>query len=124
MSQLFWFLQTGRVYNAPDTFYSGVRELPGAHYLLVEDGKVGEPVRWWDVDVERARATYNYNDVEGEFRRLLRDAVGLRLRSDVPVGTCLSGGLELQHNRRAGDRRTQRRADEQLLGGLSGQGTG
>ncbi len=94
MSQLFWFLQTGRVYNAPNTFYSGVRELPGAHYLLVEDGKVGEPVRWWDVDVERARATYDYNDVEGEFRRLLRDAVGLRLRSDVPVGTCLSGGLD------------------------------
>lgn len=92
--QLFWFLHYGMVYNAPNTFYSGVRELPGGHYLLVENGHVSEPVRWWDVDLDRARTTYNYDDVEGEFLRLMRDSVKLRLRSDVPVGTCLSGGLD------------------------------
>jgi asparagine synthase (glutamine-hydrolysing) len=94
MGQLAWFLQYGRVYNAPFTFFEGIRELPGGHYLLIEDGKVCEPVRWWDIDVDKARATYNYDDIEGEFLRLLEDAVRLRLRSDVPVGTCLSGGLD------------------------------
>ncbi len=94
MTQFFWFLQYGRIYNPPRTFFEGVRELPGGHYLLVEDGKIGDPVRWWDVDIERARATYDYGDIDGEFVRLLRDAVMLRLRSDVPVGTCLSGGLD------------------------------
>lgn len=93
-AQLAWFLHYGLVYHAPRTFYEGVRELPGGHYVLVQDGRVGEPVRWWDVDLARARATYDYGNVEGEFLRLMRDSVKLQLRSDVPVGTCLSGGLD------------------------------
>ncbi len=94
MAQLFWFLHYGRIYNAPHTFFEGVRELPGGHYLLVENWHVGEPVCWWDVNLGRARATYNYSDPQGEFLRLMNDSVRLRLRSDVPVGTCLSGGLD------------------------------
>ncbi len=94
MTQFFWFLSVGGNYNAPYTFFEGVRELPGGHYLLIEGGVAQTPVQWWDVDLERARNTYNYNDPEGEFLRLMRDAVRLRLRSDVPVGTCLSGGLD------------------------------
>jgi len=94
MTQLYWFLHYGSVYNAPHTFFEGVCELPGGHYLLIENGNVGTPIRWWDVNLERARATYNYNDPEGEFLRLMNDSVRLRLRSDVPVGTCLSGGLD------------------------------
>src|SRR5664279_1033028 len=94
MAQLFWFLSTGGTYNAPYTFFEGVRELRGGYYLLVENGIVGQPVQWWDVDLERARATYNYADPESEFLRIMRDSVKLRLRSDVPVGTCLSGGLD------------------------------
>lgn len=92
MPQLFSFLQYGSVYHAPDTFFEGVRELPGSHYLLIENGVVSEPIRWWDVDL--GRTPYDYADPEGEFRRLLQDSVRLRLRSDVPVGTCLSGGLD------------------------------
>ncbi len=94
MGQLAWFLHYGMVYNAPKTFFEGVRELPGGHYLLIEDGVVGDPVQWWNLDPERARSQYNYDDIEGEFLRLMRNSVRLRLRSDVPVGTCLSGGLD------------------------------
>ncbi len=94
MTQLWWFLQEGQVYSAPTTFFEGVRELPGGHYLMVEDGVVGEPMRWWDVDLERARTLYRYDNPEDQLMRLLRDSIRLRLRSDVPVGTCLSGGLD------------------------------
>ncbi|MBL8130808.1 MAG: asparagine synthase (glutamine-hydrolyzing) [Anaerolineae bacterium] len=94
LSQLAWFLHYGRVYNAPRTFFEGVRELPGGHALIVEDGVVGEPAAYWDIDLGRVRATYDYANPEAELLRLLRDAVRLRLRSDVPVGTCLSGGLD------------------------------
>lgn len=94
MNQLFWFMQYRRMFNAPLTFFEGVRELPGAHYLLVENGRVSDPVRWWDVDLDRARANLHSAEAESEFLRLMRDSIKLRLRSDVPVGTCLSGGLD------------------------------
>jgi asparagine synthase (glutamine-hydrolysing) len=91
---LLWYLVFGYTHNAPRTFFAGVRELPGGHYLTVENGAVSEPIKYWDVDLERSRTTYNYADPEGEFLRLMRDSVRLQLRSDVPVGTCLSGGLD------------------------------
>ena len=106
MAQLFWFLQTtGSVYNAPHTFFEGVRELPGGHYLLVENGKVGEAVRWWDVDIERARATYDYDDIDGEFLRLLRDcgaSAAAQRRSGWDV---LKRRAGFEHDCRAGNRR-------------------
>lgn len=94
LDHLYWFLTYGRDHHAPRTFFTGVSELPGGHYLLVEGGQVSEPVRWWDVSLQRARSLYDYARPEAEFLRLMRDSVGLQLRSDVPVGTCLSGGLD------------------------------
>ncbi|MDX2160384.1 MAG: asparagine synthase (glutamine-hydrolyzing) [bacterium] len=94
MDQLAWFLHYGGVYHAPRTFFQEAQELPGGCYLLIRDGAAGQPVQWWDVDLERARSLYNYGDIEGEFLRLMRDSVRLRMRSNVPVGTCLSGGLD------------------------------
>jgi asparagine synthase (glutamine-hydrolysing) len=94
MAHLAWFLQSGRVYGAPFTFFEGVKELPGGHYLLVENGQVCAPVKWWDIDLDRVQATYQVNSPHNDFLRLMREAVGLQLRSDVPVGTCLSGGLD------------------------------
>jgi asparagine synthase (glutamine-hydrolysing) len=93
-TQLAWFLHTGGVFNPPYTFFQGMRELQGGHYLLVTREGAGEQVRWWDIDPQRARASYDYSDPEAELLRLMRDSVRLRLRADVPVGTCLSGGLD------------------------------
>jgi len=94
MSALALFLTDGVVYDAPNTFFQGVRELPGGHHLTVENGRVGAPVCWWDFDLARARAVYDYTQPEHEFLRLLDDSVRLQLVGDVPVGTCLSGGLD------------------------------
>lgn len=93
-TQLAWYLHYGLVFNAPRTFFAGVLELPPAHYLLIERGEVGKPICWWKVDLERARSLYDYSNPESEFLRLMRDSIRMRLRSDVPVGTCLSGGLD------------------------------
>jgi asparagine synthase (glutamine-hydrolysing) len=94
INHLAWFLQYGSVYQAPRTFFHEVQELAGGHYILIENGVVSEPRKWWDVNLERAGSLYDYRNIEGEFLRLMRDSVRLRMRSDVPVGTCLSGGLD------------------------------
>lgn len=49
-----------------------------------------KPVSYWDPFA----ATWSYEEPEETFRSLFEDAVKLRLRSDVPVGVTLSGGLD------------------------------
>jgi len=76
------------------TLLEGVRSLPPGHLLHVgPDGRVRER-QWWSTadhlpDVPRDHAA----QVEA-FRALLADACRVRLRSDVPLGTSLSGGLD------------------------------
>lgn len=94
MEQVFWALQYNAIYNPPQTFFTGVRELPGGWSLLIENGVVCEPQRWYTLSLDQARSTYDYSDPAAEFLRLMQDSVRIHLRSDVPVGTCLSGGLD------------------------------
>ena len=50
--------------------------------------------RYWQIEPGTLREDADPADVFAEFRELLTDAVRLRLRSDVSVGSCLSGGLD------------------------------
>ena len=95
------FLSGGRLDHSTMTFVAGVTALPPAHILVVEDG-VERLVRYWGPPAlaDDARATVRGADLERdrerveEFRALFDSAVRLRLRSDVPIGTCLSGGMD------------------------------
>ena len=73
------------------SYFAGIHRLPGGHLLRLENGR-SIVERWWRprrVEVPSAR-----EEASRELRALLRDAVRLRMRSDVPVGTSLSGGLD------------------------------
>jgi len=74
------------------TFFEGIWQLPAAHYLVVSERGLAVH-RWWDLDPAR-RAPGAAREWTQEFERLFTDAVRLRLRADVPVGSCLSGGID------------------------------
>jgi asparagine synthase (glutamine-hydrolysing) len=78
----------------PRTAFRGVRSLRPGHYALVRDGRITEH-RWWDVpSPEEGGYRGGFRDAVEDLRELLKDAVRLRLRADVPVGAYLSGGLD------------------------------
>jgi asparagine synthase (glutamine-hydrolysing) len=92
------FLRTSLCNDGEQTFFRDVRALLPGHSVTVRMGgggaAMGRPVRFWSFDAQRSAATYDYRTPEATLRGLLEDSVRLRLRSDVPVGTCLSGGLD------------------------------
>ncbi|PAY04499.1 asparagine synthase (glutamine-hydrolyzing) [Bradyrhizobium sp. UFLA03-84] len=75
------------------TLYSQLRRLQGGHCMWLRQGRV-QVRRWWRT-VDHLPAI---PDTEAErvarFRELFQDSVALRMRSDVPIGTCLSGGFD------------------------------
>lgn len=79
----------------PKSIYSSVKKLKAGHYLLLEQNEIEliEPQEYWDLpwqsqDIE---ADANLNDQLFEH---LKNAVNLRMESEVPLGAFLSGGVD------------------------------
>jgi len=84
---------------APLTICQGVRKLPPAHILAVEQGQEPKISCYWDlleVAGENQRRMDRRPDTEiaDELDDLLRDAVIRQMVSDVPLGAFLSGGID------------------------------
>jgi asparagine synthase (glutamine-hydrolysing) len=74
------------------TFFEGVEQLAPGHALTLSE--TGFSLRkWWGLDPAR-RAPGGPADWTTRFTELFTDAVALRLRADVEVGSCLSGGID------------------------------
>ena len=74
-----------------ETFYAGIEQVPaGTAFELRADGALKE-WQFWSLD-ELPEITVT--DPPAQFRELFQDAVRLRMRSDVPVGVSLSGGID------------------------------
>jgi asparagine synthase (glutamine-hydrolysing) len=78
---------------APRTIYREVRKLEAGTYLVVQDGKMRE-ARYWDLSDDPAPFSGGFDDAVERLDDLLRTAVSIRLRSDVPLGVFLSGGID------------------------------
>jgi asparagine synthase (glutamine-hydrolysing) len=92
----FQYLAQGIHDHSDETFFTGIRQLPGGHSLDVD---LSKPVlamrvrRYWELPVDEEERAEDEASVE-KFAKLLTRAVSEHLRSDVPVGSCLSGGLD------------------------------
>jgi len=82
-------------YNySEDTFFDGIHSLLPGHYMTFDLVKKRLDIkRWYDIPLEN-RWDGGFEDASDRFRELFTDAIRLRLRSDVEIGTCLSGGLD------------------------------
>ncbi|MCU7495315.1 MAG: asparagine synthase (glutamine-hydrolyzing) [Ignavibacteria bacterium] len=77
-----------------ETIMKGVYRLPGGHNLTVKEDGSYNVSKWWDTKEHLVSVPSGYSgQVEG-FKELFMDSVRLRTRSDVPIGTCLSGGID------------------------------
>ena len=85
------FLVSGKLDETPATFYAGIEQVPaGSAFEIALDGSYRQWSYW---SLERLEPE-PIRDADAAVAELLEDAVRLRLRSDVPVGVCLSGGLD------------------------------
>ena len=88
------FLGNNLLYARDDTFYKGVAVLPPAHFAIYEPEKDSLKLsRYWNYPNE-IDWSLTEDEALNQFTALFADAVRLRLRSDVPVGVTLSGGLD------------------------------
>lgn len=77
------------------TLLHGVKRLMPGHYLKVSSNGQVKISCWWDTrDHIPGDIPTTFKDQAATFRELFLDAVRIRMRSDVPLGTCLSGGVD------------------------------
>jgi asparagine synthase (glutamine-hydrolysing) len=76
----------------PLSAFNGVCKLPPAHRLIWENGQV-RVERYWQLNYE-PKIQESLADLEDELLERLREAVRMRLVSDVPLGVHLSGGID------------------------------
>jgi len=81
------------LYKADDTFFEGVTELRYAENLTVGPDRVGTPRKYWSPAPAVDPSMTLEDAIDGTRARLL-ESVRIRLRSDVPLAFCLSGGVD------------------------------
>ena len=75
--------------------FKNIKSLPSGHYIKISSKKF-EIKRYWKVN-SNINLKISLNEALEETKKLLNDSINLRLRSDVPITFCLSGGVDLAY---------------------------
>ncbi|PIQ82364.1 MAG: asparagine synthase (glutamine-hydrolyzing) [Candidatus Omnitrophica bacterium CG11_big_fil_rev_8_21_14_0_20_64_10] len=95
VSQLYRYLVNGykSLYKGEDTFFEGLRELPAGGWMRIHPDGRRENGRYWTPGFSPEEGMTRAEAVAGIRERLIR-SVELRLRADVPLAFCMSGGVD------------------------------
>jgi len=78
----------------PYTFYKDIFKLKPGHYIRIKNDKISE-IKYWDLpEIDEGNMLSNKKEIYANFTELFEDSVKIRMRSDVPFGAFLSGGLD------------------------------
>ena len=89
------FLAWGVLDHSSRTMFGGISQLEPAHAMIVTAAGPEQPFRYWDLKVNpEIRSGISDDAAASGLLNILRDATRIHLRSDVAVGTCLSGGID------------------------------
>lgn len=80
------------LYKQPATYFRDVAELPAGHSANVSDPRTVMPRCYWEL--RHAPQPMSLDDAVDGARERLSEALRVRLRADVPLAFCLSGGLD------------------------------
>jgi len=77
-----------------ETYYKDIYELEAAHYIVInKNGVVKIKEKYWDIDLNKS-VNYSIDEAVSIFQEKFNLSISRRLRSDVDVGSSLSGGLD------------------------------
>ena len=77
-----------------ETFYHSIQKLDAAHYLIINADNKLSIQKYWDLESHVKPFRGTIEQAAETFLQLFTDSIRLRLRSDVAVGSSLSGGLD------------------------------
>lgn len=77
-----------------ETFYENTWRLEHGHWMKVKPDGSHEIRKYYDIDWKKQECSLSFEEACNEFKRLFQLSLTRRFRSDVPVGTSLSGGLD------------------------------
>lgn len=94
--RIYDYLVLGFVDHSPETFFSGIcRLMPGESLIYDLGQRSMRRMKWYDLGkITEATEKISEEEAIKRIRDLFEDAVRYRLISDVPVGSCLSGGID------------------------------
>lgn len=89
--EIYFFL---KFIPSPYTFFKQIKKLKPGHFLLINGSEVKER-KYWDLpEIDEKNMLSDTKEINNNFEFLLKDSVNIRMRSDVPFGALLSGGLD------------------------------
>jgi asparagine synthase (glutamine-hydrolysing) len=94
-STVFKYLRWGMTFNAEKTMLQSIRQIRPGHYLVVDIDDIHSPREtcYWRIDPDE-RMDISFDEAALTFKDLMDKSIDLHMRSDVQIGSALSGGLD------------------------------